>query len=221
MTWSSKLPRAVMQDLEAGDAPAVSWAPDEIGGGTRRPLNRPTRSTEAAAGPTIEAIRDDAFARGYEEGIRAGEAAEAVRLRATAVALQDALESVQLGVDRWVGNAEENIAAISVAIARHIIGREVIVDRSTVVEVIRLALAEFPLDQAVTVRLHPSDMRTVVSALSADPIDSIGTRRENHLLADARVAPGGCIVEGRDRIVDGRVDIALERVYRRLTYTGA
>ena len=221
MTWSSKHPRAVMQDQEAGQSSAISWAPDEIALPARRPLNRPPGATDRPTGPAMEAIRDEAFAQGYEEGVSAGEAAAALRLRAAAVALQDALDSVQLGVDRWVGNAEENIAALSVAIARHIIGREVVVDRSAILEVIRLALAEFPLDQAVTVRLHPSDMSTVVSALSADPIDSIGTRRENHLLADARVAPGGCIVEGRDRIVDGRVDIALERVYRRLTYTGA
>jgi hypothetical protein len=29
------------------------------------------------------------------------------------------------------------------------------------------------------------------------------------------------VVEGRERIVDGRVDTALERVYRRLTYNNA
>jgi hypothetical protein len=40
-------------------------------------------------------------------------------------------------------------------------------------------------------------------------------------LGDARVQPGGCLVEGRDRIIDGRVDTALDRTYRRLTYTQA
>ena len=40
-------------------------------------------------------------------------------------------------------------------------------------------------------------------------------------IADARIAPGGAMVEGRERIVDARVDSALERIYRRLTYTGA
>ncbi len=37
------------------------------------------------------------------------------------------------------------------------------------------------------------------------------------LLADMKPGfmrfPGGCIVEGKDRIVDGRVDLALERAY--------
>jgi flagellar biosynthesis/type III secretory pathway protein FliH len=38
---------------------------------------------------------------------------------------------------------------------------------------------------------------------------------------DARIARGGCVVEGRERIVDGRVDSALERVYRRLAHRHA
>jgi flagellar biosynthesis/type III secretory pathway protein FliH len=31
------------------------------------------------------------------------------------------------------------------------------------------------------------------------------------------VERGGCVIEGRDRIVDGRVDTALERIYRGLS----
>ena len=45
--------------------------------------------------------------------------------------------------------------------------------------------------------------------------------REASWQADPMVEPGGCVVEGRDRIIDGRVDAALERVYRRLTYNSA
>jgi flagellar biosynthesis/type III secretory pathway protein FliH len=34
--------------------------------------------------------------------------------------------------------------------------------------------------------------------------------------ADAHVVRGGCLVEGRERVLDGRIDTALERVYRSL-----
>ena len=47
----------------------------------------------------------------------------------------------------------------------------------------------------------------------------LGPRRESHWIADHRISTGGCVVEGRDRIIDGRVDTALERAYRRLAYT--
>ncbi len=36
-------------------------------------------------------------------------------------------------------------------------------------------------------------------------------------MADERVERGGCLIEGRERIVDGRVDMALERIYRALS----
>ena len=41
--------------------------------------------------------------------------------------------------------------------------------------------------------------------------------REARWIADEDVVPGGCIVEGPDRIVDGRVDQALERIFWELT----
>jgi flagellar biosynthesis/type III secretory pathway protein FliH len=44
----------------------------------------------------------------------------------------------------------------------------------------------------------------------------IAGTREATWLADPRVSRGGCLIEGRDRIVDGRVDTALERAYRHM-----
>ena len=60
-----------------------------------------------------------------------------------------------------------------------------------------------------------------VNAIEADPLRGITGDREARWLPDASIAPGGCVVEGRERIIDGRIDTALERVYRRLTYTNA
>jgi flagellar biosynthesis/type III secretory pathway protein FliH len=33
-------------------------------------------------------------------------------------------------------------------------------------------------------------------------------------ISDPEIRPGGCLVESRERLVDGRVDTALERIYR-------
>jgi flagellar assembly protein FliH len=40
-------------------------------------------------------------------------------------------------------------------------------------------------------------------------------------VADARIVRGGCVVEGRERIIDGRVDLALEQIFRKLSGTDA
>jgi flagellar biosynthesis/type III secretory pathway protein FliH len=40
-------------------------------------------------------------------------------------------------------------------------------------------------------------------------------------MADPAISAGGCLIEGHERIVDGRVDAALERLYRRLSHAGS
>lgn len=197
----------------------IAWAPDElahrVGGHVRH---------DAGAGeePLLPAhLLEEARRVAFEEGYRAGEDAERNRLFLSARALHDGLTSVQDGVDRWIANAEENICALAVAVARHILSRDVAVDRQALLEVVKQAIAEFSIDHPVTVRLHPMDHGIIVPMLVPGDGGGEATRREAEWIADQRVAPGGCVVEGRERIIDGRVDAALERVYRRLTYTGA
>jgi flagellar biosynthesis/type III secretory pathway protein FliH len=207
-----------MADAERG-TPAVVWAPEELPGDPRtpRPMNRPTAvplPNEAALRAEIE---ERAYIRGYEAGFAAGESAEADRLRSTMRALQEAHDAVLEGAQHWVGNAEANLCALAIAVAQHILGPELTVSRDALVAIVRQALAEFPLDQVLTVRLNPSDYAAAVSAIEQDAV----ARRDIVWAADPRIVPGGCLVEGRDRIIDGRVDTALERLYRRLASASA
>jgi len=186
------------------------------------------RDSEADAGiPTmdeamLEQAIDDAYRRGLDEGRRAGEAAEGARLRGATLAVTDALASLQADADRWVGNAEENLCALAVAVARQVIGREIALDKSSLADMVEQALGEFPLDQPITLRVNPLDLQAIHSAFHASGERSpLADRKDVTWFPDGRVAPGGCLIEGRDRIIDGRVDTALERLYRRLTYTGA
>lgn len=232
MTWSFSVPRAVRKESLETAVPTSIWSLDELRDNSANgpiPMNRSTplhmpviESAPSEDPAAMDRALEDAFARGYEEGCRAGEIGEAARLRTASQAVQEALESVQDGADRWLGNAEENICALAIAVARQVIAREVTSDTAIVIDIVRQALTDFPIDQALTVRVNPSDLNTIGASLSAVPeISATGVRREASWVADARIAPGGCLVEGRDRIVDGRIDTALERLYRRLTYTGA
>jgi flagellar biosynthesis/type III secretory pathway protein FliH len=218
MNWSSSLSGGADSPSPVNSRDAIAWAPDELAlyGGAHAPLNHASAPDDALVPARLV---EDARQGAFEEGFRAGEDSERARLFQVARALQDGVSSVQNGVDRWISNAEENIAALAVAIARHILSREVAVDREATLGVVQQAIAEFSIDHPVTVRLHPADHAVIVPMLL--PGEGDPGRRSAEWIADARVAPGGCVVEGRERIIDGRVDAALERVYRRLTYTGA
>jgi flagellar biosynthesis/type III secretory pathway protein FliH len=123
---------------------------------------------------------------------------------------------------RWTGTIEENICALAVAVARQVVGRELTTDASWVLDLVKRALLEFPIDQPVRIRVNPQDLAALeANGAAAEGLQGIVQGRDARWVADARLAPGGCVVEGRERIVDGRVDTALERIYRRLTYTHA
>ncbi|MBK6486391.1 MAG: hypothetical protein IPF98_05900 [Gemmatimonadetes bacterium] len=230
MTWSSSSPRGE-RPADGVDAFApIMWAPDELALDTRA-LHEALRRDEAPEAEPAALVPDhvvleqalqEAYERGVEHGRQAGEQAEGQRLQYAMQSVTDALESLNRDADRWVGNAEENICALAVAIARQVIGREVALDKSALSAMVEQAIAEFPLDQPLTLRVNPQDLHVISAAFHAlGDASPLATRKEVQWLSDPRIDSGGCLIEGRDRIVDGRVDTALERLYRRLTYTGA
>jgi flagellar biosynthesis/type III secretory pathway protein FliH len=180
-------------------------------------------ATDAATALARQAELDEAYLRGVSEGREQGEQAERARLRGAMMAAESALDDLRAGEARWLANIEENIAAIAVAIAQQVIARDVATTNDIVLEVVTRAVQEFGLDQALSIRVNPGDLESLQSAerTATEEMNAITKGREVRWLADARIEPGGCVVEGRERIVDGRVDTALERLYRRLTYTNA
>ncbi len=209
---SSSANRAVLS-RQPQAAHASVWSPSDLG------LTRPA---EPASASTAADLTSEAYALGFEEGRHEGEEAERARLRTTIRAAEEALEIITASEARWSGAIEENISSLAIAIARHVIDREVTADPALLPSLVRRALAEFPLDQSVRIRVNPSDL-AIITSLSEQPVQAAfdSPKRDAHWVADARIASGGCVAEGRDRIIDGRIDTALERVYRRLTYQHA
>jgi|GEM_PF-710989 len=185
---------------------------------------RAAREREEAERLAHERTLADAFARGREEGFAAGrdegERAATERLRTAVNAVEQACAAIGAGEEKWIGGAmaRENISALAVGVARHIIGRKVSTDSKIVRDLVSLALAEFPIDETLRVRLHPDDLAAIERARD---LDAIVGGRSPKWIADPGIERGGCLVEGREHIIDGRVDTALERVYRLLSDTHA
>lgn len=155
---------------------------------------------------------DAAYAAGLAEGRAAGGADAEAALAGVAGALDAAAGEVRAHEARWLGDLEAHVAALAVAVARHVIGREVAGDDAFVTALVARAVAEFPADQPLAARVHPGDVAALKAAWAAAP-----RAAELRWVPDAGVMPGGALVEGRERIVDGRVDAALERVYRAIS----
>lgn len=212
--------------LNAAAAPAAAWSLSDLGHGGGFPAHSPIarRNAEETAAEALRSEQEqrvqEAYSSGYEEGRLEGEIAEGVRLRNAVAAAEKTLAELRENEVRWQENVEMNIAALAVAVARHIVTRELSIDPTIIADIVKRALHEFPIDQPLRVRVNPTDLSvlTTHTMRSGEPI-SIAPNRDVHWLADARLQPGGCVVEGRERIIDGRVDTALERLYRQVTDT--
>lgn len=183
-------------------------AREQVEGELRAALAQRDAEEQAAR----ERVQAEAFANGVALGRAEAEQAAHAAIASALQALYVATEEVRASESRWLATLQENMAALVAGAARHVVGREVRTDDALVRDLAARALAEFPQDQAVQLRLNPADVAAVKAALAESP-----RAGEVRFIAEPRVDRGGCMVEGRDRIVDGRVDTALERIYRRLS----
>ena len=199
------------------DELAVPTNADPLRTGAGRQLPSQVTAEERAR------LIDEGYARGLADG-------EAKARNAAAASVSEALNLVrdmttQLGEVAAMAPSvlEENVAALAVIVARQIVSREVSFDRELVANLVRRALTEFPIEQSVRIRVNPVDLSllTIASGTGDASGGAITAGRDASWLADPRIARGGCLVEGRDRIVDGRVDTALERAYRRMAQIDA
>ncbi|MBC8088919.1 MAG: hypothetical protein H7Z40_16765 [Phycisphaerae bacterium] len=199
----------------------TAWALDELEmphafdaqpGRELAPLSEAELEAEQLASPQERArIEAAAYAHGRADGEKIARAELTPHVEHAASALSAALENVRVHQARWTANAEENLAVLAVAVARQLIAKEVESDAGIVSALVKHAIEQFPLDQTVTVRLHPDDVESCTALLRSGGSDRI---QEIRWAPDSHVHRGGCLVEGRERIIDGRVDTALERIYR-------
>lgn len=202
---------------------AIRWSPDELHldappfGGAQVAYS-PNPPLESAPLVQQRAL-DDAFSQGFDAGREAGTTAERERLASSFALVAALLEQLREREARWTDRIEENLCALAAAVGRHLFDAELQASPAHTAALVRRALTEFPIDQPVVIRVNPVDLASITAAAVADGGQLTVGRAEAQWVPDPRIAAGGCVVEGRDRIIDGRVDTALERIYRRLTGT--
>ena len=225
MIWSSEM-TPFTRPLGA-PATVTPWSLQELhamGGEIFRTPTGDVGPTDAEVAAEVLAEQERATAESYDAGYRAGVAdadARADAMLSGAInALHTATALVAEHEARYLGVLEDNLATLAVCVARQIIAREVRTAPDITIDLIRRAVTEFSVDEALRIRLNPLDLSALAVAREGSAV-KVASGREIAWVPDTRVEAGGCVVEGRERILDGRVDTALERAYRRLTNTVA
>lgn len=223
MTWCSDVAHSRKHGIDP--LHAVQWNPEELqldglpfGGAAMPNANEPQIDTSQLV---HQQAVDEAFTQGFDAGREAGAIAERERLESAVATVTQLLAELREREARWTERVEENLCALAVAVGRQLFDAELQAAPAHTAVLVRRALAEFPIDQPVVIRVNPSDLASITASAVVEGGQATTGRTDTQWVPDPRIIPGGCVVEGRDRIIDGRVDTALERLYRSLTGSGA
>jgi flagellar assembly protein FliH len=161
---------------------------------------------------------DPGYDEGFREGVAQGEARAAEALASAVAAAEKAARRLQEDRQHLTEGVEEDVLVLALAIARHIVGRELRGDADTFADRVREALNAFPLNQAVKIRVHPADLSRISSISEGGDVIPISGGRDVQWIADSAIVESGCVLEGPERVLDGRLDHTLERVFQALRH---
>jgi flagellar biosynthesis/type III secretory pathway protein FliH len=193
---------------------ATSWTWDEIPLGPQGPPRDPEVVAEEERA-RMEVALDEAYMKGLEDGIAQGKTQARHELASALSVANEVVDGVRAMHGEWAATLQETLAAVSVAIARQLVDREIKADPEVMGQLVRQGLAHFPADQTVRIRVSPRDL---VAISGADAGESrITGSRNARWVADENIESGSFIIDGPERVLDGRLDKALERIIRSLT----
>ena len=189
---------------------ALAWSHTDLNSAAK-----PGSPAMAVSAEERAALIEEGYASGFADGQQKAIETSQARVAQALAIVNNAVNQVQMVASLAPGMLEENIAALATIVARQIVAREVATSPDVITELVRRTLTEFPVEQALRIRVNPMDLSMLTAANAPDKQPITGSR-ETSWFADPRIARGGCLVEGRDRIIDGRIDAALERAYHHM-----
>jgi flagellar assembly protein FliH len=172
---------------------------------------QPTEDAPAVSQQRLAALEREAFAKGYEQGERAGAEAAGKRGEAMLRRLSETLTELTSLRASMIRQTENQIVELALAVARRVVHREVSLDRNLMIAIVRVALDRLGESAHVTVRLHPEEFEATGAARVAEFAGSDIT-----FVPDARVGRGGCRIESEMGMLDAGVDAQIQEIARAL-----
>jgi flagellar assembly protein FliH len=168
----------------------------------------------------------EGFAAGHAEGMVAAEAAVADaeraatarmaevqarwerRLASATAALTAAAQRLDEAALPVADDIRETVVGTVLTLLEDLLGRELALAESPVLDAVRRALTLCPADAPTLVRVHPDDLGEIPEGALADLPDGV------RVVGDPSVERAGAVAETGPRQIDAQLVAALERVQR-------
>ncbi len=213
-----------MPDMSTPPVPPRQAETSGQDAGARVERARPPTAAELEA--LRLAAREEGHAQGreegYAEGLRQGEAAARKQAKRTQgeqqahlKALQELLEALARPLEQADDAVMEQLAELSLVVARHVVRRELQTQPGEVMAVLREAVAALPMAaRNVRVHVNPADFRFLSERLGGGGAE--GGEQAWRLVEDGAVSRGGCTVRSDASYIDATVEHRLHQLVSQL-----
>lgn len=155
-----------------------------------------------------DAARTEGYQAGYEEGLTAGQAEFEARTAEQTAQLSTIIGNLQVSLAHLDQEVSEQLLDLALEIASQVLRNTLKVERERLLPTIREALAELPLHHGpISLHLNPQDAE-VLSATLKDQLTHTGA----HIIPDAAVSEGGCLVRAGSSEIDATIETRWRRV---------
>lgn len=161
--------------------------------------------------PDIEAIRQEAYAKGKKDG-----RAEAdKKLHTTVGSLAQAVEEISRLRDSLFEKSRQDMVRLVMAIAAQVIRTEIRENENVIVRTVAAALEAAVPAEEYYIRVNPADLAAVTENQPLF-LASMKGLQNIHVTADEAVSRGGAVAEARTGDIDATIESQLEGIYEHL-----
>ena len=181
----------------------------------------PTVADMAAANRnlTVDEAEQVGYERGFCEGeIKGREAGEKNGLKKGRQSVQPAIDTLETLLEdlalfrkKALRDLEAEIIALTMGVARKIVGQELEMRPELVVSIVKNALSQIESSGKIRIKLNPDDIELLnhsTANLEAELLDSAAVAFES----DPSIASGGCIIETDAGNIDARLETQFQAI---------
>ena len=181
--------------------------PGAAGGSDQRFRQLQTRVRELEA--QLEEQTQTAYHKGRQEAESSANQQVTARVDAVTATLARSIDELTGLRQRFRHEAEEDVVALALAIARRVLHRELTVSPDSLLGLAKAALEKIDLREVHRVRMHPD-----YAPLLEGNLEKIGLPRRVEVIADAALERGAVMIETSRGTLDASVETQLAEIER-------
>lgn len=157
----------------------------------------------------VQARTQEAYQNGLQEGQANARREAGVQQEAALQQLARTVEEISGLRQRYRYAAEQDVVKLALAIARRIVHRELTIDPSTILGLVKAALVGMDARELHRIRIHPCQAEALRRQLEA-----MGLPQRCEVVADSALERGGAILEGAHGTLDASAETQFEEIER-------